>query len=118
MSKTKTTGLTFLKPAGANESTKTVSARVPTSVYNSFNNAVQVAQRAGMSLSITDVIQEAMKAAVKEVKQACGEQAFQQDLALADKPAEAKPATTPAAGITKPTTPPAAPSKVVEPLKK
>lgn len=118
MSKAKSTGLTFIKKSEGNESTKTVSARVPESVYKSFQNAVEVAAAHGYDLSITEVVIQAMKAAIKEVKSECGEDAFQTDLLssdkVSDKPSDTKPATTPA----KPAAPMPAQAKAPEPAKK
>eukprot|EP00750_Incisomonas_marina_P001777 INCI11650.1.p1 GENE.INCI11650.1~~INCI11650.1.p1 ORF type:complete len:119 (-),score=25.70 INCI11650.1:19-375(-) len=118
MSKTKSGGLTFIKKSEGSEQTKTVSARVPESVYKSFQTAVDVAANNGYSLSITDVVIQAMKEAIKEVKGACGEEAFQVDLPLSDKPADSKPAVVPAVVAAKPAAQPQAPVKAAEPAKK
>jgi hypothetical protein len=122
MSKAKTGGLTFIKKSEGSEQTKTVSARVPESVYKSFQTAVDVAAANGYSLSITDVVIQAMKEAIKEVKGACGEDAFQVDLPLSDKPAEKPADTKPASGAVqapaKPAVQPVAPVKAQEPAKK
>lgn len=118
MSKTKSGGLTFIKKSEGSEQTKTVSARVPESTYKSFQTAVDVAAKNGYDLSITDVVIQAMKEAIKEVKSACGEEAFQVDLPLSDKPAESKPATGAAPVPAKAAAQPAAPVKAQEPAKK
>ena len=96
MSKAKSEEINFLKKASGSEKHKTVSARVPASLYSSFQSAVDVAEKNGYELSITDVITAAMEMAIKQTRQKFGEAAFQTDLPLSDKGNASKPDAKPA----------------------
>jgi hypothetical protein len=60
--------------------TGAVSARVDISLKNRFNEAVEVAKRHNIELSITEVIREAMVRACHDVESYTGEQLGQDDL--------------------------------------
>lgn len=70
-----------VKTTGSKE-LKTVSARVPTDLYEMFNNAVKLAAENKMELSITKVVQVAMREAIKEVRNEIGEEKLQGALDL------------------------------------
>ncbi|MFK0734728.1 MAG: hypothetical protein ACIWVG_26860 [Gloeotrichia echinulata HAB0833] len=70
-----------VKTTGSKE-LKTVSARVPSDLYEKFNNAVKLAAENGMELSITKVVQVAMREAIKEVRSEIGEGKLQGALDL------------------------------------
>lgn len=118
MSKSKDEGMTFLKKSTGNEQTKTVSARVPASVYTSFQNAVGVAAKNGYDLSITDVVIEAMKMATNQARKQFGIDAFQTDLPLSDKPKDNKQDVKPAQEPTRNTLSVPAAGKAPEAVKK
>lgn len=118
MSKSKDEGMTFLKKSTGNEQTKTVSARVPASVYTSFQSAVEVAGKNGYDLSITDVVIEAMKMAVNQARKQFGVDAFQTDLPLSDKPQDKKQDVKPAQEPARNTISVPATGKAPEPAKK
>ena len=70
-----------VKTTGSKE-LKTVSARVPEDLYSKFNQAVKIAAENGMELSITKVVQIAMRDAITEVRKEVGEDKLQGALDL------------------------------------
>jgi DNA-binding ferritin-like protein (Dps family) len=72
--------LKFLTKAEEGKELKTVSARIPKALYDDFYKAAKLAQENGFDLSITTVMQEAMREAIKEVKSCVGVDKLQGDL--------------------------------------
>ncbi len=70
-----------VKTTGSKE-LKTVSARVPEDLYEKFNKAVKIANENGMELSITKVVQVALREAINEVRREVGEEKLQGALDL------------------------------------
>jgi hypothetical protein len=78
--KTEPTKFTFLETAQSKKETRTVAARVDSDLITSFERAVILADKHGMTLSITSVIQKAIEQAIHEVEQLTGSDVNQMDI--------------------------------------
>lgn len=77
---TKKSELKYVVKTTGNKELKTVSARVPKDLYDTFNKAVKIGSENNMEISITRVVQVAMQDAINEIRKEVGEDKLQGDL--------------------------------------
>ena len=81
----KTPRTKFLKKTKSETEKKVVSSRVPVAVHDAFNRAVYIADKNGAKLSLSDVIETAMRDAVEEVRKVYDIDCFNNELNFEDK---------------------------------